>query len=78
MQAILDRFSQIDPKFMFCTLEYRYNGKQHSLIDMLPQLMRDLPSVKTLVGIEHLDAAVGENRKIELTKQYFSWQQFGP
>ncbi|MBP9708649.1 MAG: acetoacetate--CoA ligase [Oligoflexales bacterium] len=76
MQAILDRFSQIEPKLMFCTLEYCYNGKQHSLIEILPQLMRDLPSVKTLVGIEHIGAAGQESKYLELTKQYFPWNHF--
>ena len=49
--AVLDRFAQIEPKVLFCTDGYFYNGRWHATLDKLPDLLDGLPSVeKALVA----------------------------
>ncbi|KAJ1730797.1 hypothetical protein LPJ61_002837 [Coemansia biformis] len=49
--AVLDRFSQIEPKILFSTDATCYNGKTHPLVDRLAAVARGLPSATTVVVI---------------------------
>ncbi len=46
VQGILDRFGQIEPKFLIAADGYHYGGKTHSVIEKLAEVQRSLPSVK--------------------------------
>ena len=56
-QGVLDRFSQIKPKVVFCANGYHYNGKTHDSLGKVEEIVTQLPSVEHVVVIEYLDGA---------------------
>ena len=56
-QGVLDRFSQIKPKVIFCANGYHYNGKTHDSLGKVAEIVIQLPSVEHVVVIEYLDGA---------------------
>ena len=56
-QGVLDRFSQIKPKVVFCANGYHYNGKTHHSLGKVEEIVIQLPSVEHVVVIEYLDGA---------------------
>lgn len=55
--AVVDRFSQIEPKVMIAVDGYRYGGKAHDRRTLLGELLDALPSVEKLVLLPSLDPA---------------------
>ena len=56
-QGVLDRFSQIKPKVVFCANGNHYNGKTHDSLGKVEEIVIQLPSVEHVVVIEYLDGA---------------------
>jgi acetoacetyl-CoA synthetase len=48
-QGILDRFEQIEAKFLFCCDGYRYNHKHFDIIDKLTDVIAALPSLEHII-----------------------------
>jgi acetoacetyl-CoA synthetase len=60
--SVVDRFKQIDPKMLFATNGYRYNGKNYGRVDEVQELKKALPTLKEVVWvscIEEEDAQEG-------------------
>ena len=59
--SVLDRFRQIEPKVLFAVDGYRYGGKDFDRRDVVRELVRQLPSLRTVVFVPYLDrgAALG-------------------
>jgi acetoacetyl-CoA synthetase len=55
--VVLDRFRQIEPKLLFATDSYGYNGKKHDREALVSELLAGLPSVQTVVHIAGPNAA---------------------
>ena len=49
--VVLDRQKQIEPKLLLATDSYSYNGKTHDRRAVVSDLLRALPSVKTVVHV---------------------------
>jgi acetoacetyl-CoA synthetase len=49
--VVLDRLRQIEPKLLLVTDSYSYNGKHHNRQDVVDDLLRELPSVTTVVHV---------------------------
>ncbi len=47
--AIVERIGQVEPKVLFAQSEYIYGGKVHNIASRLNDVMRAVPSIKTLV-----------------------------
>jgi acetoacetyl-CoA synthetase len=58
VDGVLDRFSQIEPKLLFCADGYRYNGQTHDSLERIAQLVEKLPSLRKIVVVPHLDPKV--------------------
>ncbi|MEI8026532.1 MAG: acetoacetate--CoA ligase [Pseudomonadota bacterium] len=56
VSGILDRFSQIEPKILFITSAYLYNGKRIEPIHGVREISGSLPSLVQTVAVEHLEA----------------------
>ncbi len=54
VSGILDRFSQIEPKILFITSAYLYNGKRIEPLLGLQEISGSLPSLIQTVAVEHL------------------------
>ncbi|GAB4373393.1 MAG: acetoacetate--CoA ligase [Bryobacter sp.] len=63
--AVLDRFRQVNPRFLFSTGKYRFAGKEYALGERLAQLEAGLPQLEALALVEDLSThteAPGEFR----------------
>ncbi len=56
VQGVLDRFSQIAPKVLFCVDGYYYTGKTHDTLTRTAEIVRRLPALETIVVVPYLIA----------------------
>ncbi len=56
--GVLDRFGQIEPKVLFCADGYLYNGREHDSLERVASIAEQLPSLKKVVVVPHLDPKV--------------------
>lgn len=54
VSAVLDRFSQIEPKVLVAVNGYSYNGKVFQRLDQNNELSEQLPGLKALLSVELL------------------------
>jgi len=52
-KGVIERFSQINPKVLFITINYFYNGKKIDIIDRLPEILKNIPSIKNVVVVNY-------------------------
>jgi len=69
VQGVIDRFGQIEPKVLFVTDGYWYNGKSVSISDKINEVAARLSSVELVVVVPFL----GE---VELSEQFQTWTDF--
>jgi len=55
IKSVTDRFSQIKPKIIFSASAYLYNGKSYSSIEKLQEIIKQLPTIQTVVIIDYLN-----------------------
>ncbi len=48
-KGAIERFSQINPKVLFITDQYFYNGKKINVLKRLPEILKLIPSIKSVV-----------------------------
>jgi acetoacetyl-CoA synthetase len=48
-KGVIERFSQINPKVLFVTNEYFYNGKQIDILKRVPEIIKKIPSIKYVI-----------------------------
>jgi acetoacetyl-CoA synthetase len=46
---VIERFSQINPKVLFVTNEYFYNGKRINILERIPEIIKKIPSIKYVI-----------------------------
>lgn len=69
--GVLDRFSQIEPKVLFCVDGYYYNGKSINCLAKNEEVVSRLPSLTQAVTIRYLGIDLGnEDSALQ------SWQNF--
>ena len=49
IKGVEERFAQIKPKVLFVTNNYFYNGKKINIINRVPQILRNIPSIKHII-----------------------------
>ncbi len=54
-RGVLDRFGQIEPKVLITVDGYFYNGKSHSTLDKLDEILAELPTVERVVVVPLVD-----------------------
>jgi len=61
-QGVVDRLGQIEPKVLFCTDAYRYNGKEYDCLERVKEISAQIPSIDHIVVIPFLKdhTATGE------------------
>ncbi|XP_021563842.1 acetoacetyl-CoA synthetase isoform X1 [Carlito syrichta] len=64
VNGVLDRFSQIQPKLIFSVEAVVYNGREHSHMEKLQQVVKGLPDLKKVVVIPY----VTSREKIDISK----------
>jgi len=58
VEGVLERFGQIEPKVLFCADGYRYNGEEHGSLARVAEIAAQLPTVRKIVVVPHLDPKV--------------------
>jgi acetoacetyl-CoA synthetase len=53
LAALCDRFQQVEPKLMFASTHYRYNGHTYRTDEVVKALHAHLPSVQSIVSIPY-------------------------
>tara|TARA_Y100000817_G_scaffold283958_1_gene250214 strand:- start:77 stop:2035 length:1959 start_codon:yes stop_codon:yes gene_type:complete len=48
-RGVIERFSQINPKVLFVTDRYYYNGKEINILERLPELLKNIRSIKHVI-----------------------------
>jgi acetoacetyl-CoA synthetase len=67
LQAVLDRFAQIEPVILFTVMNYRYNGNIHDKSDVVQSVVQAIPSIRYVVVI---NAA-----SLPQDSRYTTWEQ---
>ncbi len=57
VQGVLDRFGQIEPRVLLAADGYFYNGKPHSRLERLSEILANLPTVETAVVLPYMGPA---------------------
>ena len=55
VEGVVERFGQIEPKILFCTDGYRYNGQPHDTLERVREIAEKLPTLRKVVVIPVLD-----------------------
>src|SRR5260221_3692318 len=58
VEGVLERFSQIDPKVLFCADGYSYNGEAHDSLGRVREIAEGLKGLRKVVVVPHLDPQV--------------------
>ncbi|MFD7644675.1 acetoacetate--CoA ligase [Kitasatospora sp. NPDC059795] len=59
-RSVLDRFQQIEPTVLFAVDGYHYGGKNHDRTEVVAELRRELPTLRTVVHVPLLDTPAPE------------------
>jgi acetoacetyl-CoA synthetase len=49
VRGVVDRFGQITPKILFCADGYFYGGKTFNSLELLPEILQEIPSVEKVI-----------------------------
>ena len=71
-KGVIERFSQINPKVLFITDQYFYNGKKINILERLPEILKAIPSIKNVVIINYPGQNFLKNKKLKKIK-IFRW-----
>ena len=74
VKGVVERFSQINPKVLFITDQYFYNGKTINVLDRLPEILKAIPSIKNVVIIKYPGENYLRNKKFPKVK-IFKWNE---
>ena len=71
-KGLIERFSQMNPKVLFVTNEYFYNGKRINILERVPEIIKKIPSIKYIVIINY-PGQKKIKKKIKLKVKVFHW-----
>ena len=68
---MIERFSQINPKVLFVVNYYFYNGKKINVIERIPQILKEIKSIKYVIVVDYPGSDVlKEKRSLQNVKVY--------
>jgi len=74
-KGVIERFSQINPKVLFITDQYFYNGKKIDVLKRLPEILKFIPSIKSVV-ISNYPGKKFIKNKFKFKKiNFFKWNK---
>ena len=74
-KGVIERFSQINPKVLFITDQYFYNGKKIDILKRLPEILKFIPSIKNVVICNYPGKKFIKN-KLKFKKiNFFKWNK---
>ncbi len=76
-KGVIERFSQINPKVLFITDQYFYNGKKINVLKRLPEILNFIPSIKSVVISNYPGKKFIKNKNQNKFKEinFFQWNK---
>ncbi|MDD3898752.1 MAG: AMP-binding protein, partial [Syntrophomonadaceae bacterium] len=71
-KGVVDRFGQIEPKILFCSDGYYYNGKHYPILERVEQITEAISSIEQVVIVPYLE----ENPDISLVAKAVFFSDF--
>jgi len=71
--GVIDRFSQINPKILFIGDKYFYNGKKINILSRLPEILKQVPSIKHVVLIKYPGTEL--EKKENYNVENYNWDE---
>ena len=75
IRGVVERFSQINPKVLFITDQYFYNGTKIDILERLPEILQYIPSIKNVVVVNYPGKKYIKNRKKLKKIKLFKWNE---
>jgi acetoacetyl-CoA synthetase len=72
VDGALDRFSQVEPKFLFACNGYYYNGKEIHVLDKVEQIASQLPTVEKTIVFDYII----ESEDVSRFNKIIRWNDF--
>ena len=70
ISGIHDRLGQIEPKILITVNAYYYNGKEHSCLEKIREVLKQIPSIRKTVVVPFTDSS------IPFEKNEVDWNEF--
>ena len=74
-KGVIERFSQINPKVLFITDQYFYNGKKIDILNRLPEILKLIPSIKNVVISNYPGKKLIKNKYKFKKINLFKWNE---
>ena len=74
-KGVIERFSQINPKVLFITDQYFYNGKKIDILNRLPEILKLIPSIKSVVISNYPGKKFIKNKNKFKKINLFKWNE---
>ena len=58
VKGVVERFSQINPKVLFVVDKYFYNGKIINILERVPLILKEIPSIKYVLPLPSLSSTI--------------------
>ena len=71
--GVIDRFSQITPKVLFIGNKYFYNGKKINVLERLPEILNNVPSINKVIIVPYPGTEIEENKNIK--NDTYNWNE---
>ena len=65
VKGVLDRFKQIEPKIVFASDGYYYNGKEFDSLEKLNGILKELPSVQKTIIVNQINNQKEQNLALQ-------------
>ena len=74
-KGVIERFSQINPKVLFITDQYFYNGKKIEVLKSLSAILKSIPSIKSVVITNYPGKKFIKNKNKFKKVNLFKWNK---
>ena len=75
VKGVIERFSQINPKVLFVTDKYFYNGKTINILERIPQILNEIPSIKYVIIVNYPGEKYLQNKLVSKKVKVIKWSK---
>jgi acetoacetyl-CoA synthetase len=75
VRGVVERFSQINPKVLFVADKYFYNGKTINILERIPKILKEIPSIKHVVIVNYPGERYLHNKYKPKKVKVFKWSE---
>ncbi|MDA9223082.1 acetoacetate--CoA ligase [Candidatus Pelagibacter sp.] len=75
IKGVVERFSQISPKVLFVVDEYFYNGKIINILERVPLILKEIPSIECVVIVNYPGEKYLENKYTSKESKVLKWSE---